>query len=239
MGRRVAAAYRKRNAAKASAALAAVRNAAKASAALDGETTGVDLEVPGVVKTGLQLRLESFVRREDGVAELREIHGGGVAASRLVHERAVLVDCPDCGVDLSDKECFATDLDGKSTCYEVLKLKLIYDSLVSGRGFGGLSDMCFNVGLPTVHNGLYSRYSAFVYRQTGIMWERHVAQLAPTMKRVLGDFDVASDADGCLEVAVSYDGTWMTRGHRSHVGVGYVIDIVRGFVLDVKVISNL
>ncbi|CAN8025115.1 unnamed protein product [Ixodes persulcatus] len=39
-------------------------------------------------------------------------------------------------------------------------------------------------------------------------------------------------------IAVSYDGSWMTRGHSSHIGVGTVIKLFTGFVLDYVVLSN-
>lgn len=39
-------------------------------------------------------------------------------------------------------------------------------------------------------------------------------------------------------IAVSYDGSWMTRGHSSHIGVGTVIELFTGFVLDYVVLSN-
>ncbi|CAN7944761.1 unnamed protein product, partial [Ixodes pacificus] len=40
-------------------------------------------------------------------------------------------------------------------------------------------------------------------------------------------------------VTVIYDGTWMTRGHTSHIGVGTVIEYYTGLVLDSVVLSNL
>ncbi|XP_077511721.1 uncharacterized protein LOC144122078 [Amblyomma americanum] len=39
-------------------------------------------------------------------------------------------------------------------------------------------------------------------------------------------------------IAVSYDGTWMTRGHSSHICVGTVIELFSGLVLDFVVLSN-
>ena len=44
--------------------------------------------------------------------------------------------------------------------------------------------------------------------------------------------------DGILEVDVTYDGTWMTRGHQSHIGVGFVMDSETGAVLNFEVLSN-
>lgn len=34
---------------------------------------------------------------------------------------------------------------------------------------------------------------------------------------------VVPDENGILDIQVSFDGSWLTRGHRSHVGVGAVI----------------
>ncbi|KAH7933284.1 hypothetical protein HPB49_011170 [Dermacentor silvarum] len=39
-------------------------------------------------------------------------------------------------------------------------------------------------------------------------------------------------------IAVSFDGSWMTRGHTSHIGVGAVVELFSGFVLDYVVLSN-
>ncbi|XP_075732280.1 uncharacterized protein LOC119186949 [Rhipicephalus microplus] len=39
-------------------------------------------------------------------------------------------------------------------------------------------------------------------------------------------------------IAVSYNGTWKTRGHSSHIGVGTVIELFSGYVLDYVVLSN-
>ena len=41
------------------------------------------------------------------------------------------------------------------------------------------------------------------------------------------------------DIAVSFDGSWMTRGHKSHIGVGFVIDCETGFILDYQVLSNI
>ena len=47
-----------------------------------------------------------------------------------------------------------------------------------------------------------------------------------------------TDCDGILEVGVSFDNNWMTRGHKTHANVGFVIECKTGFVLDFEVVSN-
>ncbi|GFW05073.1 uncharacterized protein TNCV_598671 [Trichonephila clavipes] len=41
-----------------------------------------------------------------------------------------------------------------------------------------------------------------------------------------------------IDVSVSYDGTWQKRGHTSNIGLGIIIDILSGLVLDFEVLSK-
>ncbi|GFS74776.1 uncharacterized protein TNCV_1690751 [Trichonephila clavipes] len=41
-----------------------------------------------------------------------------------------------------------------------------------------------------------------------------------------------------VDVSVSYDGTWQKRGHISNLGLGIIIDILSGHVLDFEVLSK-
>ncbi|GFV43319.1 uncharacterized protein TNCV_10171 [Trichonephila clavipes] len=40
------------------------------------------------------------------------------------------------------------------------------------------------------------------------------------------------------DLSVSFDGTWLTRGHTSLIGVGCVIDMLTGYVVDFEVMSK-
>ncbi|GFW44034.1 uncharacterized protein TNCV_997991 [Trichonephila clavipes] len=40
------------------------------------------------------------------------------------------------------------------------------------------------------------------------------------------------------DLSVSFDGTWLTRGQTSLIGVGCVIDMLTGYVVDFEVISK-
>ncbi|GFV63761.1 uncharacterized protein TNCV_2412141 [Trichonephila clavipes] len=41
-----------------------------------------------------------------------------------------------------------------------------------------------------------------------------------------------------VDIGVSYEGSWMTRGHTSNIGVGCVINLLTGFMIDYEVMSN-
>ncbi|GFV32952.1 uncharacterized protein TNCV_1745941 [Trichonephila clavipes] len=41
-----------------------------------------------------------------------------------------------------------------------------------------------------------------------------------------------------IDVSVSYDGIWQKRGHTSNLGLGIIIDVLSGLVLDFEVLSK-
>lgn len=49
---------------------------------------------------------------------------------------------------------------------------------------------------------------------------------------------VKTDNKGVLNIDVSFDGTWMTKGHKSHIGAAFVMDVISGMTIDYEVLSN-
>lgn len=48
------------------------------------------------------------------------------------------------------------------------------------------------------------------------------------------ELDIANPGN----IAVPYDGSWMTPGHSSHIGLGVIIELFTGLVLEYVVLSN-
>ena len=46
------------------------------------------------------------------------------------------------------------------------------------------------------------------------------------------------DQDVPIDICVIYDGTWHEHGHSSHDGIGVVVDLATGLLLDYQVLSN-
>ncbi|GFS57798.1 uncharacterized protein TNCV_2909031 [Trichonephila clavipes] len=40
------------------------------------------------------------------------------------------------------------------------------------------------------------------------------------------------------DIAVSFDGTWLTRGHTSQIGIGCVVDTLTGYVIGYEIMSK-
>lgn len=216
------------------------------------------------MKAGLQLRMEefsalrtkehggsgvSFVVTEAGARRVAaackcslcgsSCELGDSKRSNVSTGLSMTISCSGCGEEVfaDDDEC-VRGIDGSETKLDASKVRLVYDSLVSGRGFSGLEELLFNMGLPKMFSKTYETYAGFLYGQVDALWSTHGRELGEVMGEQLRAGGVTAADDGIYEVAVSYDGTWMTRGFRSHVGVGFVMDVDKGFVLDVEVVSN-
>ena len=58
------------------------------------------------------------------------------------------------------------------------------------------------------------------------------------MPRAYGHDTEHSSSDEVINIGVSFDGRWLTRGYRSKYGIGVVIDVVTEHVIDYEVLCN-
>lgn len=64
------------------------------------------------------------------------------------------------------------------------------------------------------------------------------AKITENLAENVGNFVKDKVIDNCINMGVSYDGSWPTRGYKSKHGFGSVIDILTGFVLDFEIVSK-
>lgn len=69
-------------------------------------------------------------------------------------------------------------------------------------------------------------------------WEQTSETVRMAVFRKYEELGIFPDEYGILNIEVSYDGTWLTRGHKSHISIGFVAEIYTGFVLDMEVLSD-
>ncbi|GFX88535.1 uncharacterized protein TNCV_2659461 [Trichonephila clavipes] len=62
-------------------------------------------------------------------------------------------------------------------------------------------------------------------------------RLVDVRKNVREAYGSKNDKD-IVNIGMSYDGSWLTRGHTLNIGVGCVIDLLTGFVIDYEVMSK-
>lgn len=117
-------------------------------------------------------------------------------------------------------------------------MRLVYDSMLSGGGYTGYSRTCALLKTKPFHVRDYYNIRDDIGEQ---ILQKQTSYNKTTRKCIYEHYKsigIDPSDDGILDVDVSFDGSWLTRGHTSQVGVGSVIEVYTGFVLDIEVLSN-
>jgi hypothetical protein len=111
--------------------------------------------------------------------------------------------------------------------------------MATGSGHIGVQRFAFGAELAGQLNTYqWEKYSRCQGQQSLKMYEEHLPIVNQCVRDSAHERDVFSDDDGIMDVDVSYDGTWLTRGHKSNLGMGFVIEADTGFVIDHNVLSK-
>ncbi|MPC36293.1 hypothetical protein E2C01_029747 [Portunus trituberculatus] len=150
-------------------------------------------------------------------------------------DTTVSVDCKECGTNY----CHALPrtfklAGGEQNKYNEVNLQQVYHSLVTGEGRASLESrsafLCTDCELTTAS---YARQCHFPYNKMQGHYKKGMEIVYESIKEFYTSREMTEpDEDGILDVEVSYDGTWMIRGHKSHIGIGFVTDVYTGIMLD-------
>ena len=211
----------------------------------------------GLQESGLVRRLKLLPPPTAHVQETREAHclvthahlqalletgstcdacGGAYSVSidTVCMEPRIAVTCGVCETTAYESAPSSVpSYDGLTTKHNASFVAAVYDSLTNGLGSTGLCRTMDNLCV-TLRISFREYYNCAEYLYAAM--KKFYSELQPgVLSAVAKCYD---EADGLLDIDVSYDGTWMTRGHRSHIEVSFVIECNTGFIVDFEVISN-
>ncbi|GFN94321.1 hypothetical protein PoB_002082700 [Plakobranchus ocellatus] len=92
--------------------------------------------------------------------------------------------------------------------------------------------------MPGLHQKTFNTIAKRVYSQNERLAEEAFGQAASIVRQehVLY-YHLQAEEDAILNISVSFDGSWLTRGHKSLIGIGCVIDVLTGLIIDGHVLS--
>ena len=121
----------------------------------------------------------------------------------------------------------------------------------TGTGYANLNKLCGTFGMPNMCENTFQRLQktvCTVTTQTSDMTMEKCRSIVREMYNEMFPFELHiqdnqhQDSwdvdDGIPWVDVSFDGTWQRRGHVSHYGVGVIIEVLTGYVIDYHVLST-
>ena len=167
----------------------------------------------------------------------------GVAslAIRAVNRQLGLV----CGLETFCTSCQAVlnetlssdELDGPGNKPHVVTRQVVAASMDMGVGHAGVVKLCRYLDMPSLHHKTFGKHARAVCDASKLAVTRVFASVADVVRRAYCDLDSTIGNDDIVDMTVSFDGSWMTRGHKSLYGIGCVVDVMTGLVLDMAVLS--
>ena len=106
-----------------------------------------------------------------------------------------------------------------------------------GLGHAGLVKLCRFMDMEPLQHKSYSRHVKAVTAANMTVVSSLFDDAANTVRQTYLDRDASITDDSILDLTVTFDGSWMKRGHNSLYGIGCVVDVETGLVLDLTVLS--
>ena len=106
-----------------------------------------------------------------------------------------------------------------------------------GVGHAGLVQLCRFLNMKPLTHTSYSKHTHAICEGIKVVVTRMLDDAATIVRRVYRDIDSSIGHDDTITLTVSYDGSWMTRGHKSQYGIGCIIEVITGLVIDLQVMS--
>ena len=124
--------------------------------------------------------------------------------------------------------------------YYPVTLMIVYFVMLMGVGYSGVETLCGMLSLSHFTYTKYIEYCKYVTKKA----IKRVDELLGANRRAVFAFykeklNIMPDEDGVLNIDVSFDGTWHTRGHTSLLGAGAVIDTHTGLIMDYATTSKI
>ena len=106
-----------------------------------------------------------------------------------------------------------------------------------GVGYSGLVKFCRHLDMPVMNHTTYITHETAITNASMRVANDVMCESAQIVRRVYKELDPSIDESGVMDLMVSFDGSWMTRGHRSMYGIGCVVEVVTGLVIDFTILS--
>lgn len=114
-----------------------------------------------------------------------------------------------------------------------INLRMVQAFMSFGKGFAALEKFCLFTNLHLMSSRTFNSYKEMLNTSISKSTEKHLQIVRSEVKEAYG-----ATEDEIVDISVSFDGTWLTRGHTSQIGIGCVIDIQTGYVVDFHVMSK-
>ncbi|GFV75930.1 uncharacterized protein TNCV_1455271 [Trichonephila clavipes] len=116
--------------------------------------------------------------------------------------------------------------------------KLVSSFLSIGRGHAALETFSSVLNMPTMDRKTFAKCMHNLSVKNKEVKKKMLEMSHQAAREAHVKVDASLKNQEIIDVSVSYEGTWQKRGHTSNLGLGIIIDILSGLVLDFEVLSK-
>jgi hypothetical protein len=151
----------------------------------------------------------------------------------------VEVFCTSCEEIVCAKYLATQVEEGRGERPFIINKQAVFSSLVCGLGSNTFNNLCESLDLQGMTGNTFHKKAHQLYKELPDLHENVFGKTAQYVRQIHAKhFPDCVSKDGIIDISVSYDGTWLTRGHTSHIGVGCVVDLLTGLCIDAHVMST-
>lgn len=116
--------------------------------------------------------------------------------------------------------------------------KMVDAFITAGVGYSCMQTFSSVVGIKGMSMKTYQNHFQSIMKGNELQKQAVLARSHRAVRQAHVDCDQILATKDVIDITVSYDGTWHKRGHTSQYGVGLVIDVLTGLVVDFEVLSK-
>ncbi|KAK8721717.1 hypothetical protein OTU49_012530, partial [Cherax quadricarinatus] len=146
-------------------------------------------------------------------------------------ESTVVLECIMCPYKLGEKPRSYKTLNAVTG-------RMVYGELLAGRGYRAFVRRNAVCSLPHISLETYNKYASMITEKSVESCKKILAESKDIIVQEYRKLNIVPDDAGILDIDVTYDGTWHTRGHHSNIGIGVAIDALTKLVVDYQIFSK-
>ena len=144
------------------------------------------------------------------------------------------LSCAAC--DLLTRETYSSPRSGQNSSFTINSIIVLFSTRM-GLGHTAMKSFATLLGQKGLHLKTFQRKQHQVLDAFISTAENILKESAAAVKSHLRDTEGVPE-DDTYDVTISFDGSWHKRGHTSLYGIGVVVEVTTGLVLDYVVLSK-
>lgn len=108
-----------------------------------------------------------------------------------------------------------------------------------GLGHAGMEKMCMTMNIPVMSRATFSVHLDLLSKESEVFCNEMLGVARTVVRETSVTINPELADEPVIEATVSYDGSWQRRGFSSNYGLGFVIEVLTGLVVDFVILSKL